>query len=125
MAFDEKIQGVTNYNKKLSNNSLVNALLNRLYEECNSKNILFDSDCYIPSNLSIADLELVNIFNNLLSNAYEACIKQDDTNSKWINFKSYIKDNNLVIYQNNSFNGVIKFRDDKLITTKKIKSFMA
>ncbi|WP_196345873.1 sensor histidine kinase [Paraclostridium sordellii] len=121
LAFDEKIQDVTNYNKKLSNNSLVNALLNRLYEECNSNNILFDSDCYIPSNLSITDLELVNIFNNLSSNAFEACIKQDNTEPKWINFKSYVKDDNLIIYQNNSFNGYIKFRNDRLITTKKNK----
>ena len=123
LAFDEKIQGITNYNKKLSNNSLVNALLNRLYEECNSNKILFDSDCYIPSNLSITDLELVNIFNNLSSNAFEACIKQDNTESKWINFKSYVKDDNLIIYQNNSFNGYIKFRNDRLITTKKNKKF--
>lgn len=121
LAFDEKIQDVTNYNKKLSNNSLVNALLNRLYEECNSNNILFDSDCYIPSNISITDLELVNIFNNLSSNAFEACIKQDNNESKWISFKSYVKDDNLIIYQNNSFNGYIKFRNDRLITTKKNK----
>ncbi|HAT4093106.1 TPA: sensor histidine kinase [Clostridium perfringens] len=121
LAFDEKIKCVTNYNKKLSNNSLINALLNRLYEECNSKSISFNSDCYIPSNISITDLELVNIFNNLSSNAFEACIKQDNTESKWINFKSYVKDDNLIIYQNNSFNGYIKFTNDRLITTKKNK----
>lgn len=79
LTFDEKIQEVTNYNKKLLNNSLINALLNKLYEECNFNNILFDSDCYIPSNICITDLELVNIFNNLSSNAFEACIKQDNT----------------------------------------------
>ncbi|MDM0605674.1 GHKL domain-containing protein [Clostridium perfringens] len=125
MTFDEKIQEVTNYNKKLLNNSLINALLNKLYEECNSNNILFDSDCYIPSNICITDLELVNIFNNLSSNAFEDCIKQDNTESKWINFKSYVKDDNLIIYQNNSFNGYIKFRNDRLITTKKNKNLMA
>ncbi|WP_283693658.1 GHKL domain-containing protein [Clostridium perfringens] len=125
MTFDEKIQEVTNYNKKLLNNSLINDLLNKLYEECNSNNILFDSDCYIPSNICITDLELVNIFNNLSSNAFEDCIKQDNTESKWINFKSYVKDDNLIIYQNNSFNGYIKFRNDRLITTKKNKNLMA
>ena len=40
---------------------------------------------------------------------------------KWITFKSYIKDNNLIIYQSNSFDGYIKFRKDRLITTKKDK----
>lgn len=121
LEFDEKIHGLTNYNKRLSNNLLVNALLNRLYEDCNTKNICFDSDCYIPNNISITELELINIFNNLSSNAIEACIKQNSNEKRWINFKSYVKDNNLIIYQCNSFNGHIKFRNDKLITTKKNK----
>lgn len=119
--FDEKIQTVTNYNKKLSNNSLINALMNRLYEECSCKNIYFDSDCYIPNKISISEIDLVNIFNNLSSNALEACIKQNKDEKKWISFKSYVRDNNLIIYQSNSFNGYIKFRKDKLITTKKNK----
>ncbi|WP_208377434.1 GHKL domain-containing protein [Clostridium perfringens] len=121
--FDEKIQYISSYNKKLSNNLLVNSLLNRLYEDCSSNNILFDSDCYIPGNLSISELELINIFNNLSSNAFEACIKQDTDEKKWIRFKSYVKDDNLIIYQINSFNGYIKFRNDKLITTKANKKF--
>lgn len=121
LEFDEKIHELTNYNKQLSNNSLVNALLNRIYAECNIKNICFESDCYIPNNLSITELELINIFNNLSSNAIEACVKQNDNEKKWISFKSYVKDNNLIIYQCNSFNGYIKFRNDKLITTKENK----
>lgn len=121
LSFDNKIQAVTNYNKNLSNNSLINAILNRLYEKCNYENINFDSDCYIPNELSISDIELINIFNNLSSNALEACIKQDNSEKRWISFKSYVKDNNLIIYQSNSFNGYIKFRNDKLVTTKKNK----
>lgn len=121
LEFDENIHELTNYNKRLSNNSLVNALLNRLYTECNAKHICFESDCYIPNNLSITELELVNIFNNLSSNAIEACIKQNSNEKRWVSFKSYVKDNNLIIYQCNSFNGNIKFRNDKLMTTKEDK----
>lgn len=116
--FDNQIQSVINYNKKFSNNSIINAILNKLYEECNIKNICFDCDCYIPNDLSISELELIKIFNNLSSNAFEACIKQEISEEKWINFKSYVKENNLIIYQNNSFNGEIKFRNERLITTK-------
>ncbi len=119
--FDRNINEISDYNKKLSNNVLINALLNRLYEKCNSQDIFFDSDCYIPSNIKITDLELTNIFNNLSSNAFEACIKQNNNEKKWISFKSYVKDSNLIIYQSNSFDGHIKFRKDKLKTTKKDK----
>ncbi|SQI05408.1 sensor histidine kinase [Clostridium perfringens] len=119
--FDKNIEAVTEYNKKLSNNYLINALLNRLYTKCKQENIYFDSDCYIPNNVNITNSELINIFNNLSSNAFEACIKQNSDDKKWISFKSYVKDNTLIIYQSNTFNGYIKFRNDKLITTKKNK----
>lgn len=119
--FDGRIQGLSDYNKKLSNHSLINAILNRVCNECNNSNIHFDSDCYIPEEFSISELDLINIFNNLSSNAFEACDKQENNDKKWISFKSYVKENNLIIYQSNSFNGDIKFRNDKLITTKKNK----
>ena len=119
--FDSNINNIMYYDKKFSNNSLINALLSRLCEECNLSNICFNADCYISSNINITELELINIFNNLSRNATEACAKQSDNEEKWISFKSYIKDNNLIIYQTNSFNGHIKFRKDKLITTKKDK----
>ena len=122
LEFDGKIHGLTNYNKKFSNNVLINALLNRLDEKCSSKNIFCDLDCYIPESFGVTELELVNIFTNLSNNAFEACIKQENNEEKYIIFKSYVKDNNLIIYQSNSFDGHIKFINDRLITTKKNKN---
>ncbi|OSB10020.1 hypothetical protein B2H97_08585 [Paraclostridium bifermentans] len=122
LEFNEQIDSFTNYNKKLANNSLVNALLNRLHETCKSKNIYFDSNCYIPREIVISEVDLLKIFNNLVSNALEACDKQDSDEKKRIRFKSYIKDNEFIIYQENSFNGHIKFKNDRLITTKKNKN---
>lgn len=119
--FDGKIHSLKNYDKKFSNNSLINALLNRLSKDCEDNNISSDFDCYIPDNINITDLDLVNIFNNLSSNAYEACSKQECNEKRWIVFKSYVKDENFVIYQANSFNGEIKYKKDRLITTKENK----
>lgn len=121
LKFDDRIKEISSYDEKMSNNSLINALLNRLSEECLANDILFDSDCYIPENFNISELDLVNIFNNLSSNAFEACIKQGTDDKRWISFKSYVKDENLIIYQRNTFNGHIKFKKDKLITTKENK----
>lgn len=119
--FDGKIHSLKKYNKKFSNNSLINALLNRLSKKCEDKDISFDFDCYIPDNIIITELDLLNIFNNLSSNAYEACIKQYCNEKRWIIFKSYVKDESFIIYQANSFNGEIKYKKDRLITTKENK----
>lgn len=119
--FNNDIDNITNYNKKLSNNSLVNSLLNRLLKKCDDKNIYCELDCYIPSNIIISELELIKVFNNLSSNAFEACIKQDKQEEKMIIFKSYVKGNKFIIYQVNSFNGDIKFKNNKLITSKNNK----
>lgn len=117
-AFNEKTHDFANLNNELSNNSLLNALLNRLNENCKTKNICFSSECYIPDEISISELDLLKIFNNLVSNAWEACNNQKLDEKKWINFRSYVNCNELIIYQSNSFNGTIKFKNDKLITTK-------
>lgn len=119
--FSQQIHEVIKENKRFSNNSLINAELNRLYKASSSNNIYFDSDCYIPENLAVKEVDLVKIFSNLSSNAFEACIKQNGYEDKWINFKSYVKDGNFIIYQTNSFNGEIKMKNDQLITTKENK----
>ncbi|CAM2075829.1 MAG: GHKL domain-containing protein [uncultured Clostridium sp.] len=108
-------------NKLFSNHTLINIVLNRLNEECRFNEINFEADCYIPKDFNISELELLNIFNNLSSNAFEACVKQNSSEKKWIKFKSYVKENKLIIYQVNSFNGLINIKNDRLITTKKNK----
>ncbi|MGY3724210.1 GHKL domain-containing protein [Granulicatella balaenopterae] len=121
--FNDRIHELSSYNKKMSNNPLINALMNRCSKECLDKAILFDSDCYIPEDFNVSELDLVNIFNNLSSNAFEACIKQADHDDRRIKFKSYVKDENLIIYQSNTFNGHINIKNNKLLTTKENKLF--
>lgn len=119
--FDERVRQVSSGNKMLSNRHLINSLLSRLKDECDCYNISFDADCYIPNNFEISDIDLISIFNNLSSNALEAVMKQEPSEKRWITFKSYIKGSFLIIYQSNSFNGAIKFKNNRLITTKQNK----
>lgn len=119
--FNEQIQIIIKDNKNFSNNKLINAIFNRLNEQCKVNNIYLEADCYIPNYFNISELELLKIFNNLSSNAYEACIRQNESEERRIIFKSYVKENYFIIYEKNSFNGEIKIRKNKLITTKKNK----
>lgn len=116
--FDKNITNIETNNMQLSNNEIINVLLKRISSECTSKKINVDIECHIPSNLPIKELELITIFNNLCYNALEACEKQADNENKWIRIKSYSKNDDFIIYQNNSFNGDIKLKGDKLITSK-------
>lgn len=116
---DSEINIIIEENKKYSNRLIVDIILNELAEKCRESNIKFLAECYIPENLNLKDLEISRIFSNIANNAYEACMKQTSSEYKEINFKSYIKDENLVILEQNTFNGVLIVEKNKLRTTKK------
>lgn len=114
-----EINNTIKQNESYSNRLIVDIILNKLYQKCQKINISFSANCYIPDGFDIQDLDLSRIFNNLTNNAYEACLKQKELDKKNIRFKSYIKNNKLVIYEENTFNGEIIIENKKLTTTKK------
>lgn len=69
--------------------------------------------------MKISELQFSRIFNNLANNTFEACDKQKESEKRWITFKSYVKDGNLIIYVQNSFNGIVRYEKEKLATTKR------
>ncbi len=118
---DSDISVIITENQTYSNRLIVDVVLNGLAEKCKQHNIHFNAECLIPDSLSLTDLSLSRIFSNLANNAYEACLKQESHNDKKITFKSYIKDNSLIIYEQNTFNGEILIEKNKIKTTKKNK----
>lgn len=121
-SLDDRAKKEIIISSSFSNNDLLNALFSRLYDICEENNIKCEFNCYIPKELNIDEIDLINIFNNLSNNAFEACIKQDSVEKKYIIFKSYVERNYLIIYQSNSFNGEIKFKNGTLITSKRNKN---
>lgn len=105
-------------NKSYSNKIVIDAILSGLAERCNKDDIDFSAQCYIPSIDNIKDLDLSRVFNNLADNAYEACINDSLTTLRKIEFKSFIKNNMLVIYQSNTFSGKIVEKDNRFLSTK-------
>ncbi|MFR9239188.1 sensor histidine kinase [Clostridium baratii] len=116
---NSNIKNIINENKNYSNNLIVDIILNELSEKCKSSKIKFSAKCYIPENFKLGDLELSRLFSNLANNSYEACIKQNEIDLKNITFKSYIKDNVLIIFLQNTFNGSFIMKENTFITTKK------
>lgn len=118
---DSDIKVIVTENQCYSNRLIVDVILNSLSERCKQANIEFNAECSIPDHLSLSDLSLSRIFGNLVNNAYEACIRQDEQEMRKIIFKSYIKDDFFILYTQNSFNGEIIIEQNKIRTTKRNK----
>lgn len=58
--------------KICSGNSLLDVIFREKSEECREKNIDFQIQVYVPTEMEITDYHLCSIFNNLLDNAIEA-----------------------------------------------------
>ncbi len=114
-----QVTSLIDKNKRNSNSLIVDIILSTLEEKCNKSGIEFSSNCYIPENVKISELQFSRIFNNLANNTFEACDKQKESEKRWITFKSYVKDGNLIIYVQNSFNGIVRYEKEKLATTKR------
>lgn len=109
--------------KKYSNHITVNILLQETAVECKEDSIDFTAECFIPANMKLTNTQLYRILNNLSSNAIEACRKQKFGEKRWIEFKSFLQEGNLVLSVRNSFNGMIEMDGKELITTKKNKDY--
>ncbi|MDO5520215.1 MAG: GHKL domain-containing protein [bacterium] len=118
MQTDDQLMQIIRKQSRNSNSLIVDVILSGLEEKCAQENIEFFGNCYIPEGIHISELEFSRIFNNMANNAYEACMRQDTKEYKWISFRSYVKDKKLVIYQKNSFNGIVRYEKEKLGTTK-------
>ena len=118
---DSDIKVIVTENQCYSNRLIVDVILKSLSERCKQANIEFNAECSIPDHLSLSDLSLSRIFGNLVNNAYEACIRQDEQEMRKIIFKSYIKDDFFILYTQNSFNGEIIIEQNKIRTTKRNK----
>lgn len=115
---DSNLTHIIDENKSYSNNLIVDIILNELSSKCKEHGIQLSAECYIPQNFKLNYLEVSRIFSNLANNAYEACLKLNDSNSKNIIFKSYIENDFLIIFTQNTFNGFIIEKNNKYITTK-------
>lgn len=97
----------------------LNVILQNANEYCLSNGIDFHTDCSIPEKLSINVVDICNISNNMLQNAFEAIsnINSNDV-SKNIYFSAW-QDNNMIFIKTiNSKENSIKLKDKKILTSK-------
>lgn len=93
----------------------VDAIINSKYEFCKENNIDFAVDLNISKDININHRDLAIILGNLLDNAIEASSKVAD---KWIRLVLKSEQNLVFIMVDNSFDGIVKRENGKLISRK-------
>lgn len=89
----------------ISNNIIVDALINNSIEKARKKNIEFNHNIQIPSHLQIDDMDLCIVLGNILDNAIEACERiADDNNRKAIDIEIKYHNQYILVDAKNTYN---------------------
>lgn len=99
-------------------NVMVDAILNSKLTLINEKGINVDVTAIVPQEVPFSGIDLSVLIGNLLDNAMEACLQQDNVNERFIRIYIDIVKKQLYISVTNSMNGKAKKIGLQYITTK-------
>lgn len=102
-------------------NIMVDATLNSKISLATSKNIKINAKAVVPQSLSISSIDFCAIIGNLLDNALEACLKQDNESERFIRVYIGILKGQLYISVTNSYGGKVTKQGHKYLSTKSLK----
>ena len=104
-------------------NNAVNALLNYYRQDAGQRNIELLWKIAMPDELPYSDVELCSMIGNALDNAIAACEKLSGEERRWIHLNiSVLNDTYLCIAVTNSFNGVVRMRKGRYLSTRSSSS---
>lgn len=99
-------------------NVMVDAILNSKLSLIKSKQITVNARAVVPSELRISEVDLCVIIGNLLDNAMEACLKQENESERFIRIYINVVKQQLYISITNSTGGEIKKEGKTYLSTK-------
>lgn len=70
-------------------NKIINAVLSHKVKVCEESGISYNIEIQIPDELPIRDIDLMSVYSNLLDNALEACLRNNN-DSKYIKVKTNV-----------------------------------
>lgn len=89
-------------------NVMVDAILNSKLSLIKSRNITVNAKATVPAELKISEIDLCAIIGNLLDNAMEACLRQEDKANRFIRVYIGVLKQQLYICVTNSMDGKAK-----------------
>ena len=99
-------------------NVMVDAILNSKLSLLKSKNISVHAKATIPTELRISEIDLCAIIGNLLDNAMEACLRQNEIEERFIRIYIGIIKKQLYICVTNSVGGEVKKLGNTYLSSK-------
>ena len=103
---------------KVCSNQFADALISHYLKVAQEQGVTVNTNLHLPNNLGIDDQDLCVILGNCLENAVEACSKIPQDQLRFIDIKSTITKNHLVIKIANSFCGSVKRQGDSFVSSK-------
>ena len=99
-------------------NVMVDAILNSKLSLIKSKNIAVNAKATVPQKLQISEIDLCAIIGNLLDNAMEACLRQPETEERFIRVYLGLLKKQLYICVTNSVSGTVKKAGKSYLSAK-------
>ena len=99
-------------------NVMVDAILNSKLSMMKEKNIHIDVTAIVPSEVPFSGIDLSVLIGNLLDNAMEACVKQENEDNRFIRIYIDIVKKQLYIAITNSMDGRAKKAGMKYLSSK-------
>ena len=98
--------------------TICNSMIGYYYLRAKEYGISFISHCHIPEKLGISDSDLCIVFGNALDNAISACRQMSQEPSVFISIKTKVVKGEILIQLTNSYQGQLKIKDGKYISSK-------
>ena len=100
---------------------MTNVIANHFMQKCQEENIKFRWIGVVPVHFTLSDLDMSTIFFNLLSNAYEACIRMKQKNKREIIVEIKSLHSHTMFIVSNAMEGKVQIKNGYLQTSKKNK----
>lgn len=99
-------------------NVMVDAILNSKLSLIRSRHIRVNAKAAVPQTLAVSEIDLCTILGNLLDNAMEGCLKQEQESGRFIRVYMGILKKQLYISVQNSTGGPLRRRGGTYFSTK-------
>lgn len=103
--------------KVFCENIAINATLSYYFDFAERNSIQIESKVDIPKIININNAELAVAYANGLENAINACLKEPESNKRFINLKSRYNKNQIIIDISNSCSTIVKFNKNNIPIT--------
>ena len=110
-----------NETNKYSSNNILDVILQHAENACMKKGIKLHIKCSVPKNISISQIDICNIAENLLHNAIEAVSKSENDAEKEIYFSAWTEGDMLFFKSENPLIKDIHTNGKKILTSKSDK----